>query len=108
MSHFDTILAMALAGEGGGGGSSGNGLIVHDSDGILNKTWQEIHDAFHNIGDVLIYYYTEGISAGAYLVGSVLSNGNTYTISVFQNNELVITFFADSPSDYPYEDVELG
>ncbi len=86
------------------GGSSDNGLIVYDGEGVLNKTWQEIHDAFHNVGDVLIYYYNEGISVGAFVVGSVASNDNTYTISVYQNNVLGIAYFADSPSDYPYED----
>ena len=30
---------------GNGGGSGGGVLIVTDTDGTLNKTWQEIHDA---------------------------------------------------------------
>ena len=30
----------------GGGGSGGGVLVVLDVDGTLDKTWQEIHDAF--------------------------------------------------------------
>ena len=31
--------------DAGGGGSGGGALIVTDTGGILDKTWQEIHDA---------------------------------------------------------------
>ena len=33
------------ASGGGGGGTGGGALIVHDNDGTLDKTWQEIADA---------------------------------------------------------------
>lgn len=40
--------------SGGGGGSSGGGvLVVHDNDGTLDKTWQEIHDAMLTGGAVI-------------------------------------------------------
>ena len=40
------VIALIKAFGGGGGGSSGGGvLVVHDVDGTLDKTWQEIADA---------------------------------------------------------------
>lgn len=39
-------LIKAFGGGSGGGGSSGGGvLVVHDVEGTLDKTWQEIFDA---------------------------------------------------------------
>lgn len=41
---------IALIKAFGGGGSSGGGvLVVHDVNGTLDKTWQEIYDAFPNV-----------------------------------------------------------
>lgn len=41
------VIALIKAFGGSGGGSSGGGvLVVHqDENGVLDKTWQEIHDA---------------------------------------------------------------
>jgi len=41
-----------------GGGSGGGVLVVTDTDGTLDKTWQEIHDAFV-AGSVLIQFGTD-------------------------------------------------
>lgn len=37
----------------GGGGSGGGVLVVTDTEGTLNKTWQEIHDAMLSGGAVV-------------------------------------------------------
>ena len=39
-----------LVETGGGGGSSDDALIIKDVSQTLNKTWQEIHDAFESLG----------------------------------------------------------
>lgn len=40
------IIALIKSLGGSGGGSGGGVLVVHDVDGTLDKTWQEIRDAF--------------------------------------------------------------
>ncbi len=40
------LARIAENGGGGGGGSDSSVLVVHFVDGALDKTWQEIHDAF--------------------------------------------------------------
>ena len=40
-----TEIALIKALGGNGGGSGGGVLVVHDVDGTLDKTWQEIRDA---------------------------------------------------------------
>lgn len=40
------VIALIKALSGGGGSGGGGVLVVTDTDGTLDKTWQEIHDAF--------------------------------------------------------------
>lgn len=48
------VIALIKAFGGGGGGSSGGGvLVVHDVNGTLDKTWNEIKTAALNQGVVL-------------------------------------------------------
>lgn len=42
---FDPVSYAMGAKSGGGSGSGGGALVVHDVNGTLDKTWQEIHDA---------------------------------------------------------------
>lgn len=52
------------AGQSGGGGSSGGGvLVVHDVDGTLDKTWQEIVNAMAGGGAALVYGSNENITS---------------------------------------------
>ena len=44
---------LSEGGSGGSGGSGGGVLVVTDTDGTLDKTWQEIHDAMLSGGAVL-------------------------------------------------------
>ena len=49
------VIALIKAFGGSGGGSSGGGvLVVHDVDGTLDKTWQEIHDALLTGGAIVL------------------------------------------------------
>ena len=51
------------------GGSSGGGvLVVHDVDGTLDKTWQEIHDAMA-VGQIPVICYVDGNDAGITIIG---------------------------------------
>lgn len=43
--NIGEVIALIKAFGGGGGSSGGGVLVVHDVDGTLDKTWQEIHDA---------------------------------------------------------------
>lgn len=52
----------------GGGGSGGGALVVHDVDGTLDKTWQEIHDAMLN---------------GIVMVNVVDADGNEETLNTY-------------------------
>ena len=51
------VIALIKAFGGSGGGSSGGGvLVVHvSSEGVMDKTWQQIHDAVLTGGAVSVY-----------------------------------------------------
>jgi len=72
----------AITWESGGGGV----LVVTDTDGTLNKTWKEIHDAFL-LGPVII---VEG--------DNILSVGNAGTDDV---EYWIDQYVADSENGYP-------
>ena len=84
---------------GNGGGSGGGVLVVTDTDGTLDKTWQEIHDA----GFSVLNY---GI--GIYTTNFFISNESGYRV-VFSHaysdkgNVYVIdrVYTASSASGYP-------
>jgi hypothetical protein len=54
----------------GGGGSGGGVLVVTDTEGTLNKTWQEIHDA----GAAIISLTNNAQSKSWYIVTGVVSS----------------------------------
>ena len=57
-------LAKAFGGGSGGGGSSGGGvLVVHNVDGTLDKTWQEIVNAMASGGAANVFVSNEDILA---------------------------------------------
>ena len=50
-------LEQGVADAGGGGGGGGAGILVlHDTDGVLDKTFKEISDAF-NAGVLPVVFY---------------------------------------------------
>lgn len=85
--------------------SSGGVLVVTDTDGTLDKTWQEIHDAMLsggavvslNDGDTLLRVCETGI---ADIMGTIVA-----VVSVFNSGSASGNFFdsytASSASDYP-------
>lgn len=93
-------LAMAAAmGGGGGGGSSGGGvLVVHDVDGTLDKTWQEIHDACLQ-GPAFVLF----VDSGTPTVGVVYS---TPHIAGTDTHEILAAF---GPDLFEYDtDINTG
>lgn len=96
----------AIARNGGGGGSSGGGvLVVHDVDGTLDKTWQEIYDA----GAAVIWMQwneSSGVGRSIFYVYATYydSDDNGYYVNVFHvdNGEFKTDYFwADSATSYP-------
>lgn len=80
--------------------SSGNGnILVVTTSGTnritMDKTWQEIYDAFPNVivANSNQYYVGKG------LIGVVSYNGTSYGV-IYGGN----TYTTDSPSGYPYYD----
>lgn len=94
---------------GGGGGSSGSGvLVVHDVNGTLDKTWQEIYSAIEN-GSIPIVTGTP-MSTQAYItILGQLSGGMPPTMkyNVYNLGANIMTdeplYVADTSSDYPVE-----
>ena len=78
------------------GGSGGGVLVVTDTDGTLDKTWQEIHDAFVSRGVVIV---------NGNFQSSVIGVGNSrgdYTVTVAkQANWSPDPYITDSADGYP-------
>ena len=97
MDIFDIILARQ-GNSGGGGGDAGGGVfVINDNNGTLDKTWQEIYDAF-TAKKVAIIYIAE---VSAYYVCEV--NHNTY-YNVRSNGVSKLNYIAESADGYPYLD----
>ena len=76
----------------GGGGDTGSGvLVVHEGDGMLDKTWQEIYDA----GFSVLYKQEENGGSCYYLVMIGL-NGPQYGVAYDKQ-----VYIANTPNDYP-------
>lgn len=85
-------IEQGIANAGGGGGA----LIVTETDGTLNKTWQEIHDAAP-----LVWMESEG----AFMpLGGALNEDGDYMVVFIEyqphGNEFR-TYVTDSASGYP-------
>ena len=88
-----------------GGGSGGGVLVVTDTDGTLDKTWQEIHDAIAN-GIVYLYDSANGFNSGIIFRASEEDNKGTmyYNIRAVGGvyaTATVIDYTAPSADDYP-------
>ena len=88
------VITYALC-KGNGGGSGGGVLVVTDTDGTLDKTWQEIHDAAFAV--IKESFIEEGTTA-IYPVMQVSTNGGSGPYSVASNDPV---YEASSASDYP-------
>jgi hypothetical protein len=83
-----------------GGGSGGGVLVVTDTDGTLDKTWQEIVDAFLT-GAVRIT-----TSEGVYSVNHCFSDvgSNTFVVeyvSAGLRTAVILTYATNSADGYP-------
>lgn len=96
------VIALIKAFGGSGGGSSGGGvLVVHYENGVLDKTWQEIHDAVASGQFVVIQSENDDGIFWNY-ISSVESDSNYYMVIVFwtgtgNTGELG----TNSPTGYP-------
>ena len=80
----------------GGGGSGGGVLVVTDTDGTLDKTWQEITDSW--MSQKIVALKSGGDIAYLTYFGTSLSGKKRVT---FVGNEWNPIYEADSESDYP-------
>lgn len=81
----------------GGGGGGGGALVVHDVDGTLDKTWQEIHDAMP------LVWVADG-EGGYILVGSTYEDEGDYCVNAIEpqpDGNITKTYIATSADDYP-------
>ena len=86
-----------LSASGGGGG--GGGLVVHDVEGTLDKTWEEIKNAFPNVS---IITSSDEDLYGATIVGTIYSDSeyNEFGIAAI-NSGRVDAYMADNKNGYP-------
>lgn len=80
----------------GGGGSGGGVLVVAFTDGTLDKTWQEIHDAMLSGGAVI--QVDEAVNT---VLKVYNSKGTYFVISAIDDR-----YAASSTSGYPSVTVE--
>ena len=98
MAGIGEIVALAKGLGGSGGGSSGGGvLVVHNVEGTLDKTWQEIHDAMA-AGQIPVVGYVDGNDAGITIIGWASFLKGTYALYGLDNSLL---YSASSANDYP-------
>ena len=102
MGMMDMYSLLMGGGSGGGGGS--DIVVVHDVDGTLDKTWQELHDAMA-AGKVVVCPYEDGPSyvQSMYLTYANIDDGCVVQFMASEGGDTVsiFTYFADTPNDYP-------
>ena len=88
------VIALIKAFGGSGGGSSGGGvLVVHDVDGTLDKTWQEIHDADFAV--------LKGLSDATWWITGAVEDEGDYLVGFYSYGLEARSYIASSPSGYP-------
>lgn len=96
MADTGKTIALIKALSNGGGGSGG-GVLVHDVDGTLDKTWQEIHDS------APLVWQTDGDGGYRILVAVFEEDGDfIVTFAEPQPHENIMrSYVATSASGYP-------
>ena len=97
MTTGEVIALIKAFGSGGGGSSGGGVLVVHtdeDTHNILDKTWQEIHDAVES-GKIVIIEDSGAIN----YVTLVRDAAHAETVPGKYNVEFVSMFFNGWDSD---------
>ena len=82
--------------------AGGGILVVHNENGTLDKTWQEIYDA-----DFTILSVMEDGEKAVYPIIHIGVN-NLTNIYVVQTDQGLLSFSAPTPNDYPVYDEEAG
>lgn len=82
--------------------AGGGVLIVHDEDGTLDKTWQEIYDA-----DFAVISHIEDGQKIIYPINHIgVNKTNMFVVDTIQG---VLSFSASTPDDYPtFDNSEEG
>ena len=76
-------------------------LLIHDEDGILDKTWQEIHDGGHAIVIFESNGYIDRLN-----VYSIWEDNETYGISIYDPGfPTTINYECTSANGYPQRTV---
>jgi hypothetical protein len=85
-----------------GGGAGGGVLVVHyDENGVLDKTWQEIHDAVV-AGQFIVIQSENDDGIFWNYISSVESSSDYYSVFVFWPGPLSTSELStDSPTGYP-------
>lgn len=73
--------------------SGGGALVVTDTNGTLDKTWQEIHDAFPNV-----YIAKDGTM---YTILTIYEDRGKYGVVMADGGSATAIFVATSASGYP-------
>lgn len=97
MTTGEVIALIKALGGSGGGGSGGGVLVVTNTNGTLDKTWQEIHDAFVSGGCLID---KEGKYQNA-AIGVGNNKGEFYVTFASQPNWSAGTFVANAADGYP-------
>ena len=100
---------IATAIENGGGGGGGDIFIAtcDTETALLDKTWQEIHDALDTlgVGKVFVRYGDDGCMA--YIVASTNVQEGFYNINIYRDPTGEISYgyyYAESADGYPTDD----
>ena len=93
MNTGETIALIKAFGGSGGGSSGGGVLVVHDVEGTLDKTWQEIWDAAGTVPAYVVISDSTEIDWDQIAV--VLAN--THRLSTASG----VFYQAESANDYP-------
>lgn len=98
---FDVVTYALAKKNAGGGGSSGGVLVVTDTDGTLDKTWQEIHDGMPAViisddGDDRYMYSVQSAIKAPDDTGFIVTVGSMAGNTAYTDN-----YAASSASGYP-------
>lgn len=99
------VIALHKALGSGGGSSGGGALVATDTDGTLDKTWQEIHDALLTGGAIILQ--VDGQDAYCYTVFSVTKAPGESSFDVVAGSIVLPSdvasalYSASSASGYP-------
>lgn len=89
-------------GSGGGGGTGGGALIVHENDGTLDKTWNEINNA-----NLTVIIESNPFGKAYIFVTVAMDMGGIYKIqgiSSMQGEPIYPSYSASTADDYPVLD----